>query len=253
MILDTHLHGLAGTLATAVNFGVKPPKNLTDAVAALDAATAYAPAPPDYLSLTTVPAAKVPAALDALADQQVRRATVLAMRTDVLDTLGRHVLTQLRVAVPSIIEQLTDPFTNAAAEFTDAYRRLPARWEDPERIVSAGPDATAAFNAAATAARILDTLAELRNNLPGVEWGGGRVAVGLEYCDVTDTVVAEAVCEARGGVLGLWGEWLGIDGVERLVWRSSTDAWRAAVAGCPQMVLRHVRNGAGAVLTKLPA
>jgi hypothetical protein len=104
----------------------------------------------------------------------------------------------------------------------------------------------ARFGEAKAAAGELDRYRQARKALGslGATPGIGAVIAGTEYTRVPDTMVAEAVTAARPGMLGLWGAWLSIDGVELTWWRSIGEHKQYANT-VPRAEVRHRRTGRG--------
>lgn len=182
-------------------------------------------------------------------EQRTRYETLQTHRADIDDTLNRRILLAHQQSAAEIFETCRDGFTKAAAEFAEAFAKMPDNWRDPNTLVRGGPAVVAQFQAAATAAGILDEYHAIRRATPG---GNplGQLPLGLEYADCSDSIVATEACRVRpGGPLGRWGDLLDLDGVTRLVWRTPAEL-AAAVRSLPVAEMRPVRAGIGVRLEK---
>lgn len=250
---------MAATVSTALGaldaLGLDAPPTVAQARAAYLAALACEGPP---LDLTGIVAGMTPdevvAHIERAADTHGRRADVLAVRDEIIDRCAGIALGALNAATDSILGKAAEVVRPAMAALEVEFRSLPTGWEDSQRLIDTGTtDAVAAFLRAKAETKTLDAARELRGSLPACSVIGA-VANGAEFAEVSDSVVAEAVCRCNGqGSLGIWGQILAVEGVTGLHWFATVAEHRAYTATVPQMQMRHVREGHGAVLRKVPA
>lgn len=183
-------------------------------------------------------------------EQRTRYEALQRYKADVLNTVNRRVLIAHQQAAAEIFDVCRDGFAEAASTFVEAFHKLPATWRDADTLVRSGPAVVAEFGTAAAAVTTLDTYRDIRRATPGGNNVIGQIPGGLEFTACSDSLVAVEVCRVRGGgPLGKWGEWMDLDGVEGLVWRSPSEL-AAAVKALPVAEMRPVRSGIGVRLEK---
>ena len=224
-----NLDGTASKATDLVNqltaYGVKVPKEMSDATAAYTAAMNHQPPGVDVnFETMTVSAKDVGDLIDRGTDAAMRREAMAPVRGEVMTALARRVLRTTTAAAPGFIVALAKPFTDAAQVFTELHTQLPKGYEDSTRLVAAGPAAVAVYQEAAASIVTLDTLRSIRDSLVGtfriVAPGDAQVEQGTRYCAVRNTGTARRALAAlkKAGPLGVWGTLLSTDGVSRLHW-----------------------------------
>lgn len=186
------------------------------------------------LAAETLDVKTVAKLVDRLAAAGAAEKPYLQARDTIREEAARRLIRTVAAAGDTILGGLADSFTDLAASFTTAFRKLPRNWADPAALVAGGTDAVQAFVAAQELLPFLDAYRKVRTGLGDLGHGAavGARQVATLFCTVPDTMVADAVTAARSGTLGLWGAWLAIDGVE-LVWHPSAATHKAAAAAVP--------------------
>lgn len=223
--------------------GLPVPPTITDALAVLAAAYAHEPAtgPDISFAAMTLKAADVPKLIDAHVEATIRTASHHAARGELIDRLERRCNRAIATDADAITTALADVFTPAADAFTDAYRRLPAKWADAESLIRSGPDAVAVLIEAQHQLPTLDACRHIRESLPLAHTT--PLYNGTAYIVVTDTLVAEAIArQGNTGPLGWWGNALSIEGATRLQWHPTPAEHRAYIETLPRYELGYVRD-----------
>lgn len=241
---DIAVRAASQTVEHLETLGIKPPAPLVAALALHRAASA----PPAKFNISAeVANVNTPADIEALykrAAASLAHAEAAAhVLTDLRVALARRITTAHTDAGPSIVDALRPHFEKAADRFQTAYRALPPGWDDSNVLVRSGPDVVAAWHQALDATSVLDSCATIRRAIPRLD-ANAPVATGTLYCDVTDTMVAEAVANTAPGSLGRWGAILSVPGVAGLRWRTPTEH-KDYIATLPHAEIRHERHGIG--------
>lgn len=192
--------------------------------------------------------------MERLGEIHGKREQIMAIRVDEIDNAARHAQAILSQNTDLLLTEAAPVIRSAITEVEAEVRSMPRGWEDSALLIEhGGPDAVAALVRAQARVVVLNAGRELRVHLPGTELIGA-VAVGATYAKCSDTVVAEEVCRSNdAGSLGFWGQALSVEGVSGLQWHATVAEHRAYVATLPRMAMRHVKEGHGAVLRKVPA
>jgi hypothetical protein len=147
----------AQTVAILHNYGLKPPPEVTTALAALQAATEYHGPDLDDLDalLVNAKASDVPGILEHATRIRAERDAIKPVRQRALDRLGRRCAQALRENTDLILAALAAPWAEAAAMFEENYSKLPADNHSADALVEAGTEALDAHIACRAAARSL--------------------------------------------------------------------------------------------------
>lgn len=96
--------------------------------------------------------------LDQFAQRRLIANSLIDLRGLFLEVLNRRIRHEFMKAAPDLLAGMREPVMDAAGQFTEAVRALPAR-RDPQTLIDAGPEAVAKWHRAVELAATLDTYA----------------------------------------------------------------------------------------------
>ena len=218
-----HTEITARTAARLVEFlvahGLDVPAELAEAVEVRDLALRHLTKPPDVENnLYAATPKTVVKVVDAILDAQVRASARQGATSAVDHALGRRIIGAVARCAPVILDALAPVFNGRVVEFTDAYSAIRGASLDSDSLVTAGPEAVAAFHKATTCATHLDELAKVRRSLephvaltsrrPGLVTAAALVV--LETDDdpavVNNLMGAHGPCEPWAGLVRAGGQ-----------------------------------------------
>ena len=155
--------------AALEQYGVKVPRDLSDALAAYDTADQYDPAsdrPVVHTEALTIKASDVASLIDRAAESDLRLEQRRAAKVELGDYLARRANREATIAGAPLVEALAAPFDEAAEAFTEAWRAIPSRVKEAgfndRTIRDQGSEAHSAVERAEAAASRLDHFNQLR-------------------------------------------------------------------------------------------
>lgn len=154
------------------NLGVDLPKELTEALAAFDAAR-YVEAPAPLVNADKLNAKNIGQTVQEVTDELVKAEKHAEAVRMVRNSLARRVLREAGAAVPSILEDLTPRFDAAVAKFREAAAKLPQDLSS-DSLVKAGPEALKAYGDAKEAAAVIAGIDAWVASLTQLPAYGGR-------------------------------------------------------------------------------
>lgn len=231
------------------------PETLRGLVQTYEVAESYeAPPAPSVEELSELEAAEVAAAIERLADAEVRREASVRVKGELLARIGRALIREARSAAPELVDSLAAKIAPTASAFTTTVRSLPAGYRDPAAVLAAGADAGEAYRFAQSLGSELEdarTLRDALGRLGATAEPGGDLELGSRYCRVRNTGSARRVAEKirhydGRNPLGLFAELLEVAGVEDLHFPTLRDQ-RRFIEKLPAVEDHYEQRGIGQV------
>jgi hypothetical protein len=247
--------GLPDKLAA---LGIAVPDRLAEAVAAHRAALGYLGPDAEIDNLldrcATVSAAEARQLMADIVRLEGERRTARGnARAAALNRFATRVIGAAQAVAPQLGIDAGPGFTAAAETYTNAYRTLPANWEQPTVLSRFDGQQFAAYGVCRDTAGVLNAHADLWTSLAELTGRKGRSLAygGTEFARLGDdgnSLDAEALFaggrRTLGSPLGKWAGMLDVAGAELHWWNS--DAEHAAyVKSLPVYEVAYVRSETG--------